>query len=249
MKRIFTIGITLCLALVPVLTGCSSSKEPSKKKTSSAQLSQYQEDSIESVVNNAINKEYGVGNYNYVDFDNMRLIFDGDIITVKTTATIKDGGTAYDVPAEFDLEYQPSSGRYELTYSSFDDDHKKTVSTQEDNDNKTASTLNKDDKKQDIGKNTSFKNDGTKKENPDLVGLSKSEDEFEINVGSSITVESKVPAGARVVTVAIDEDGNEIVVSDADGEDKTETTEVPAGKYKITAYYSGGGWNWSFSCN
>lgn len=237
MKRFFKIGITACLALAPVLTGCSSSKEPSKKKTSSTQLSQYQEDSIESVVNNAINKEYGVGSYNYVNFDDMRLIFDGDIITVKTTATIKDGGTTYDVPAEFDLEYQPSSGRYELTYSNFDDDHKKTVSTQE------------DDEKQDTGKNASSKNNETKKENPDLVGLSRSEDEFEINVGSSITVESKVPAGARVVTVAIDEDGHEIIVSDADGEDKTETTEVPAGKYKITAYYSGGGWNWSFSCN
>lgn len=239
---ILTITFLLC-------SGCTTKNNETLKKnsinhnttTSDLTLTAYQQQGIVATVNNRIADEYGFGNYDRVDFDNMKFSFDGDIVTVKVSVSVTQNNNKYSVPAEFDLEYLPSSGKYELIFSDFDDEK---IIKEETKEKEPIKSENLPDNKTDK-KDNDIKTNDTPTE---LKGLTLSDDSFEVNVSSSITVTTKVPEGSRVVTTATDEDGKEIIISDVSGNDKEETKTLPSGKYKIQAYSSGAGWSWSFTC-
>ena len=233
--------LSVILTTFLLCSGCTAKNNETSKKnsinhTTTSGLTAYQQQGIVATVNNRIADEYGFGNYDRVDFEDMKISFDGDIVTVKVSVSVTQNNNKYSVPAEFDLEYLPSSGKYELIFSDFDNEKIIKEETKE---------------KEPIKSEDSPDNKTDKKDNDtstELKGLTLSDDSFDVNVGSSITVTTKVPEGSRVVTTVTDEDGKEIIISDVSGNDKEETKTLPSGKYKIQAYSSGSGWSWSFTC-
>lgn len=240
--------LSVILTTFLLCSGCTAKNNETLKKnsinhnttTTTSDLTAYQQQGIVATVNNRIADEYGFGNYDRVDFEDMKISFDGDIVTVKVSVSVTQNNNKYSVPAEFDLEYLPSSGKYELIFSDFDDENFIKEDTKEKEPIKSENSPDKTDKKD---------NDTKTNDTPtELKGLTLSDDSFDVNVGSSITVTTKVPEGSRVVTTATDEDGKEVIISDVSGESKEETKNLPSGKYKIQAYSLGAGWSWSFTC-
>lgn len=212
-------------------TATADSNTGSKANTGAAiNLTQYQLQSLNTAIINALDEEYDAGEYTKPSTDQYELAGTSNDVIVKFDLTV---GTMnkknYIVPAKFIMSWDSSEEKYVVDSYQLDDDERTT------SDFKSHSS--KKDMKDAADKNTSDETEG------------KEVSSFDVNVRNGITVDMSCTSGT-ITVYAIAEDGTTTSVGRVTGGSATKSVTLPSGSYKLALYSDGAtGYSWNYRLN